>query len=106
MSKTYYRDILAVFVPCVGAIAMLSNLVPNILNGIVGLVLLGGIVISVVLILIGDLRTGRNPARSLLGLALIGLVTFLGVSAPLWYLSSMAHSGSLFDMSSFKNISR
>ncbi len=106
MAKSYYREILSIFIPCVGAIAMLSAFVPGLLNSVLGLVLAGGVLISVVLMIIGDMRSGRNVAKSLTGLLLIGVLTYVMVAAPIWYFSSLAQSGQLFDFSSLGNIER
>lgn len=77
---------------------MLSAILPQLLNGMIGITLIGGVLLSAVLLIVSDIVAGRNALRSIIGLIVIGSFTFIIIAAPIWYLASQAQSGQLFDL--------
>ncbi|MCS6840059.1 MAG: hypothetical protein NZ699_19165 [Roseiflexus sp.] len=95
MTKRGTRDSISAFIGCVGSLAMLAGLLPGLLTSILGLVLIGGAIVTGAVIVLTDLMAGRNALKSLIGIVMIGVLTFVLIYAPLWYLSSLAASGDL-----------
>ncbi|GIW00421.1 hypothetical protein [Roseiflexus sp.] len=74
---------------------MLAALLPGLLSSAIGMILIGGAIMTGIVIVLSDLLSGRNALKSLIGVVLMGMLVFAFVYAPLWYLSSLAASGDL-----------
>lgn len=79
-------------------IAMLSAILPQLLNGLIGITLIGGALLSAVLLIVSDIIARRNALNRIIGLIVIGSFTYIVVAAPIWYFTSLAQSGQLFDL--------
>jgi hypothetical protein len=77
----------------------------SLLNGNLGLVLYGGVIIGAVLKMITDVHSGRGLGRALLEVVFIGVVAYGFVFGVFWWLTEhYLHAGKpLFDLSSLKN---
>lgn len=93
------REMAGMFISCIACIALLSTILPQLLNGMIGLILIGGALLSSGLLVVSDVMAGRNALKSIIGLVITGGLTYLMIAAPMWYLSSLASSGKLFDLS-------
>lgn len=95
MAKRSARDLFGAFIGCIGSLAMLAALLPGSLSSAIGMILIGGAIMTGIVIVLSDLLSGRNALKSLIGVVLMGMLVFAFVYAPLWYLSSLAASGDL-----------
>lgn len=93
MATKASRSSMGMFVSCIGATALLLGVVPPLLFGPIGLLLIGGAVLSAILTVVIDLRYGASAQRSLLGVLIVGAITFGLVYGVFWYFSSFATSG-------------
>ena len=99
------RQAMGMFILCVGIIALLAGLMPKLLTGAVGLILLVGAIVSAVLTVVLDMRFGGSPKKSLFGVLVVGVITFGLVYGPIWYLMSKALSGeSLLNLDSLRDL--
>ena len=72
------------FVSLVGIGGLLAGLFPQFARSNLALVFVGGVVLSALLALIGDRLDGYPPGRALLGLILLGALTFAAGFLPVW----------------------
>ena len=101
------REAMGMFISCVGIIALLAGLMPKLLSGAIGLMLIVGAVVGAVLTVVLDMRFGGSARKSLLGVLAVGVITFGLVYGPIWYLMSKASSGeSLFNLDSLRNLGK
>lgn len=75
-------------ISCIGGYAMLSNFLPTIASGSLGVLLLFGAAAMAVLQLLADVRAGRSLLGSLLQIVVVGLFTYGMITALFWYLAN------------------
>ncbi|MEA2574072.1 MAG: hypothetical protein QOH93_1370 [Chloroflexia bacterium] len=106
------NDSLELYLKFVMVIALLHGVaymggtsILGLLNGNLGLVLYGGVVVGALLKMLIDVREGNNLGRSLLQVVLIGVVAYGLVFGVFWWLTeTYIHGGKpLLDFSSLKN---
>lgn len=69
------REIVGMFISCIASIAILSAIIPQLLNSVIGFILIGGALLSAALLIVSDIMAGRNALRSFIGLVIAGGVT-------------------------------
>jgi len=85
------NEMLSMFVGCVGAYGLLLGLLPALARSGLGYIFLAGAVLTAVLTVIFDLRSGYMLGRSLLRLGLIAAITLGLMVGVFWYFNSFAY---------------
>ena len=83
---------MGLFIGCVGSIALLMGLSLKIVIGPLGAVLAIGALVSALLVVIVDVRYGAGLQRSLLGVLIVGVLSFGLIFGVMWYFMSLASS--------------
>lgn len=103
-SLELYIKFVAIIAIIHGLAYMAGDVTLRLLNGNLGLVLYGGVIVGAFLKMIIDVRLGYSLGRSLLEVVLIGVIAYGMVFGVFWWLTeNYIHAGKpLFDFSSFK----
>ncbi len=68
MAKRSARDLFSAFIGCIGSLAMLAALLPGLLSSAIRIILIGGAIMTGIVIVLSDLLSGRNALKSLTSL--------------------------------------
>ncbi len=80
-----FNESMGMFVSCIGGAAFLYSFLPGLLSGVLAWVLAGGVVLSAAAAIWENKRRGVGVLRTLIGVVLIGAMTWGLVYGCYWY---------------------